>query len=129
MNTWQEEGKFKAIDSVIAPLLYNTDIPSEKLKELWLYSIELRLAMANYSEAFELAQIVQSNYTNDNQVLASVLWYKAHVYYYQKRYLDSHQQFATVAIMNDNRYSEKAKEYQDEIYQLIRTDGINAIFD
>lgn len=126
---WQEQENFTRIDSLVALYLYNENLSLDEQIFIWEYSIELRLAQKKYEQALELSRITQSKFTDNDQVLASVLWYRANAYYQLKRFFDAHQQFATVAIMKDKRYSEKAAFYAEEIYQLIRTDGLNALID
>lgn len=126
---WQEQEEFTRIDSLITPYLYNETLTLKDQIFLWEYAIELRLAQKKYEQALELSRITQSKFTDNADVLASVLWYRANAYYQLKRFFDAHQQFATVAVMNDQRYSKKAGLYAEEIYQIIRTDGLNAIMD
>lgn len=124
-----EQKNYNEIDRILAPMLYNDSVKVEFQSFLWMYAVEIRLAQLEYEQALEMSRVAQSRFVGDTKVLASVLWYRAHAYYQLKRFLDAHQQFATVAIMNDERFSAQALIYQDEIYQIIRTDGINALFD
>ncbi|TNE73318.1 hypothetical protein EP331_04875 [bacterium] len=123
------ENNYSAIDSIITPILYDVQLTPEQNKFLWLYKNELLLATHQYETALQFSQSLQSRFAEDKSTIAPIFWYKAHAYYYLKRFSEAHELFATIAIMKHPLYSEKAFEYQQEIYDLIRTDGINFFFD
>lgn len=129
IQLWEKEQNYPLLDSLISTWLYRTDLTKEQEKIVWLYKNELLLSLHQYEDALGFTQTLQSRFSSEKEMLAPILWYRAHAYYYLKRFLDAHQQFATVAMMNHPEYSAKAKEYQEAIYELIRTDGLNAFFD
>jgi hypothetical protein len=129
IQNWEREQEFAILDSLISTQLYQTNMTMDQEKFVWQYKNELLLALHDYDAALGFSQTLQSRFSDQKDMLAPILWYRAHAYYYLKRFLDAHQQFATVAIMNHPEYSSKAKEYQDAIYELIRTDGLNAFFE
>lgn len=129
IQLWEQEQNYSSLDSLISTWLYRADLTKEQEKIIWQYKNELLLSLHQYDDALGFTQTLQSRFSDEKELLAPILWYRAHTYYYLKRFLDAHQQFATVAIMNHPDYSAKAKEYQDAIYELIRTDGLNAFFE
>lgn len=124
-----EQQDFKQADS----LLQFTAKTSDEWTSAHLYSgmisIELKLATHNYKQALELTRTIQSYIMEDKKALNTILWYRAHAYYYLKQFQLSHEQFTVIVLTGDERYISKAEEYKSAIYDLIRTDGLNVFFE
>jgi tetratricopeptide (TPR) repeat protein len=123
-----QNGYFTKADSLLQFELYK-EKPEVLDEQLWCYAIELRLAGKRYEEAIEMSRTVQSRFPKNAIILASLFWYKAHAYYYLGKYREAYEQLQTLQLLQDERYTTKAQEYQDAIYDLIRTDGIQVFFE
>lgn len=120
--------EFGKADSLIN-LSKNEHLNESQSAYLGFVQIELKLANHRYNEALELTRSIQSLVLNNQKDLTTLLWLRAHSYYYLKKYLEAHEQFSVIVQTGDIRYQESAKEYQQKIYDLIRTDGLNAFIE
>ena len=88
------------------------------LKKVHLANLKGLIILEKYGDALRKSQALQVKFKNDRAYLADVYYYKAHAYYYMRRYLNAIESFDR-AINNGTIYMEKAEEYSSEIRGLI----------
>ena len=88
------------------------------LKKVHLANLKGLIILEEYGNALRKSQELQVKYTKDRAYLADVYYYKAHAYYYMKRYLSAVGSFDR-AINNGTKYMQKAEEYSSEIRELL----------
>jgi len=83
-----------------------------------LTNLKYALIQENYSKALKIAQNMQAKYRDDAQFVGDVYYYKAHAYYYQKRYIFAVDSFDQ-AIRKGTRFEDNAHIYIQEIRDLL----------
>jgi len=88
------------------------------IQEIHLANLKGLIILERYGDALRKSQALQVEFKTDRAYLADVYYYKAHAFYYLKRYLNAVQSFDK-AINNGTTYMDKAEEYSSEIRDLI----------
>lgn len=88
------------------------------LKTVHLANLKGLVILEKYGDALRKSQALQVEFENEQAYLADVFYYKAHAYYYMKRYLNAIESFDK-AINNGTTHMEKAEEYSSEIRELL----------
>lgn len=88
------------------------------IKKVHLANLKGLIIVERYGDALRKSQALQVEFKEDRAYLADVYFYKAHAYYYMKRYLNAVESFDR-AINNGTTYMEEAEEYSSEIRGLI----------
>lgn len=115
IRTYWNQGNIGEANTAINNLLQQVRGREASLaKRLYLLKLRARMIEQNYEGAQELAQFLRTTYSNDEEYLAQVMWYRGLSYYYKGEYFQAVSMFEQVAEAGIEK-SDKAARHAEDI--------------
>jgi hypothetical protein len=91
-------------------------------KSLAMLKLKSFVVQKQYEVGNRYALTLMQRYRGDDLVLADIFWYRGHIYYYQRDYIEAMNSFGQV-VDKTGTYAVKAQEYREEIREVINDDA------